>query len=186
MSLQLSLPAITGQLDASRAFHIFPDALQPWRPTILAYASTIASTTVGFPLDTVKTRMQTHKNFTSYGDCIKKTFAKEGIRGFFRGILAPLLSTSMSKSSSVGIFTQVKPYVYNSFFHGLELAKDHPFLSNIPVCLCSGIISGGIMSLFACPFEYTKVYAQISNLVEQNLIKDLPSHEIGRASCREV
>ena len=48
------IPAITGQLDYSNAIHVFPDALQPFRSTILAYGASFISTTVGFPMDTVR------------------------------------------------------------------------------------------------------------------------------------
>ncbi len=67
------IPAITGQLDyCSNAIHVF-QILQPFRSMILAYGIIYAFTTVGFPM-TVKTRMQTHKHFLSYLDCVKKTY----------------------------------------------------------------------------------------------------------------
>ena len=157
---------------------MFPEGLQPWRSTILAYGASFVSTTIGFPMDTVKTRMQTHKNFTSYFDCVSKTYKQEGVRGFFRGIWAPLISTSLSKSLSVLIFTQVKPAVYDAI-HGrrVDTFMDlHPLVLNVPVCMVSGMVAGGGVSLFACPFEFTKVYAQIWRLVQHKLMKDLPRH----------
>lgn len=171
------IPAITGQIDYSKAWHVFPDYLQPYRTTLLAYGASFASTTIGFPMDTVKTRMQTHKNFTSYFDCVRKTYKVEGIRGFFRGIWAPLISTSMAKSLSVGIFTLVKPTAYRAIYgNDTTIGDTHPVLKNLPVCMASGFISGGGVSLFACPFEFTKVYAQISRLVQSKSMKDLPQH----------
>lgn len=35
------------------------------------------------------------------------------------------------------------------------------------MCFMSGMVAGAGVSLFACPFEFTKVYAQISLLVEK-------------------
>ncbi|EGW34383.1 integral membrane ornithine transporter of mitochondria [Spathaspora passalidarum NRRL Y-27907] len=173
------IPAITGEIDYTNAFHIFPETLKPFRSSILAYSSSFLSTLIGFPLDTVKTRMQTHKNFTSYWDCILKTYSKEGIKGFFRGIWAPIVSTSFSKSFSVSIFTAVKPECY-SLFYETRFNKDtkelHPFLRNIPVCFVSGLIAGAGVSLFACPFEYTKIYAQLEKLVRNKSLKELPAH----------
>lgn len=171
------IPAITGQLDYSNAIHVFPDALQPFRSTILAYGASFISTTVGFPMDTVKTRMQTHKHFLSYLDCVKKTYHHEGAKGFFRGIWAPLISTSISKSLSVMIFTEVKPYCYNMIYGKYDNNHTvHPLLRNVPVCMISGTLAGAGISAFACPFEFTKIYAQILKLVQKKSMKDLPKH----------
>ena len=54
-------------------------------------------TFLGQPADVVKTRMQTaslqNPLYTSNLHCIKEVVSKEGIRGFFKGITPPLLSS---------------------------------------------------------------------------------------------
>lgn len=169
-----SITAITGDIDRLRAIQVFPEALQPYRSTLIAYNSSFVATIIGFPLDTVKTRMQTHKNFTSYFDCIRKTYRAEGVRGFFRGIWAPLISTSFSKSLSVSIFTATKPHVYRALYTDGDSVA-HPFIRNIPVCFASGFIAGGGVSLYACPFEFTKIFAQIEKVVHNKSLKDMPN-----------
>ncbi|KAG7193280.1 uncharacterized protein KQ657_001043 [Scheffersomyces spartinae] len=164
------LPAITGDIDHARAVYVFPEVLKPWRPTILAYSASFVSTVMGFPMDTVKTRMQTHKEFSSYWDCVRKTYSHEGIRGFYRGIWAPLVSTSLSKSLGVSIFTFFKPKTYQLLYG--DSVGTHPLLRNIPVCFISGSMAGGGVSLFACPFEFTKVYSQILKLVQRQHLID--------------
>lgn len=166
------IPAITGKIDYNNAIHIFPEALAPWRSTVLSYGSSFVATTIGFPMDTVKTRMQTHPEFHSYFDCAAKTFKAEGIRGFFRGIFAPLVSSSFSKSINVSIFTQTKPYVHDFFFKD-EIEETHPFIKNIPVCFASGMVAGAGVSLFACPFEFTKIFSQITKLIEKENTTEL-------------
>lgn len=180
-----SIPAITGEIDYSKAIHFFPDSLQPYRSTILAYGSSFVATTIGFPLDTVKTRMQTNQAFTSYFDCVKKTYRAEGPKGFFRGIWAPLISTSFSKSLSVSLFTATKPYVYKALYPTKKKPEDvaHPFFRNIPVCFFSGCIAGGGVSIYACPFEFTKIYAQIEKVVQNKNMKDDPKRlQVAKAS----
>lgn len=147
---------------------------------MLAYSASFIATVVGFPMDTVKTRMQTHPEFTSYWDCIRKTYSHEGIRGFYRGIWAPLVSTSLSKSLGVSIFTYFKPKTYN-FLYG-DSVGSHPLLRNVPVCFISGSIAGGGVSLFACPFEFTKVYSQILKLVQRQHLIDThnPKHRLSK------
>ncbi|KAG7663280.1 uncharacterized protein J8A68_003194 [[Candida] subhashii] len=172
------IPAITGELDYSKAFHIFPESLQPFRNSILAYSASLLSTTAGYPVDSCKSKFQVDKSFSGYGDVIAKTYAREGIRGFFRGIMAPLISTSFSKSISISIFTAVKPYTYTALYESRYSHKSgepmHPFLRNIPVCFISGAVAGGAVSLFACPFEFTKIYAQLQKLLLNTTLTNVP------------
>lgn len=183
-SNSLSIPAITGNIDTENAFVTMPSALQPWRPTILSYTSSLMSTLVGFPLDTIKTRMQTHY-FEGAIDCLRKTVKHEGFKGLFRGATAPLLSTSVAKSMGVSLYTYFKPlvsekqeYVLESLFPRFkdysydvmnnshtteEIAHKQRLLTivNIPTAFISGSITGACVSFFACPFEFTKLYSQI-------------------------
>lgn len=172
------MPAITGTIDYSQAYNVLPAQLKPWRGTIITYSSSLIAVFIGFPLDTVKTRMQTHKNFTSYFDCISKTYRSEGIVGFFRGIWVPLLSSSVMRSFSVSVFIAVKPQIYKSLYSFTDQTKQpaNPFLRNIPVCFLSGAFAGGATACLACPFEFTKVYAQIYKLIQNKSIKDFPKN----------
>ncbi|ODV82135.1 integral membrane ornithine transporter of mitochondria [Suhomyces tanzawaensis NRRL Y-17324] len=160
-----SIPAITGQIDTSNAFHIFPEPLRPFKGSILAYACSFCSTFIGFPLDTVKTRLQAHKEFRGVFDCIRKTYAKEGVNGFYRGIYAPLFSSAFTKSANVALFTKIKPWTYDTLYAGSTGTPAHPFIRNIPVCFASGAMTAVTISFFACPFEFIKVYAQLEKLV---------------------
>lgn len=161
------IPAITGEIDESKAFRIFPQALLPYRSTVLAYGTSFVATTIGFPLDTVKTRMQTYKRFLLYQDCIVKTYRNEGVRGFYRGITAPLVSTAFVRSLSVSVFTGIKPLCYDALYGWREGSDLHPFVRNFPVCFLAGAFAGCGVSLFACPFEFTKVYSQIATLAQK-------------------
>lgn len=166
--------ATAGSIIHPNAHKIFPEALQPFRGGILAYGSSILSTIVGFPLDTIKTRMQTYSHFKGYTDCVKKTYALEGTRGFFRGIWAPLISTSFSKSFNISVFTAVKPYVASAIYSNRSHRADREssqFLANIPVSFLSGALAGGCVTLFSCPFEFIKIYAQLSTLVQLRISK---------------
>ncbi|KAI8609707.1 mitochondrial carrier domain-containing protein, partial [Chytriomyces sp. MP71] len=46
---------------------------------------------VGYPFDTVKVRLQTSSEYRGFADCVKTMIRTEGLRGFYRGINAPLL-----------------------------------------------------------------------------------------------
>lgn len=55
-----------------------------YRTEIAASSSSVFSTLVAFPLDSVKTRMQTYQ-YRGFLDCVKQTYKKESLGGFFRG-----------------------------------------------------------------------------------------------------
>lgn len=60
-----------------------------YRTEVAASASSVLSTMSTFPLDSVKTRMQTYK-YAGFVDCVKQTYHTEKLRGFFRGRLLRL------------------------------------------------------------------------------------------------
>ena len=65
---------------------------------LAGYASGICLVLVGHPFDTVKVRLQTdgtgaHRRFKGVLDCVRQTVRSEGIRGFYKGMGAPLLMT---------------------------------------------------------------------------------------------
>lgn len=165
-----SIPAITGEIDESKAFHVFPSFLSPYRSAIIAYGTLAVSTTIGFPFDTVKTRMQTYKRFTGVLDCVVKSYRADGIVGFYRGVWAPMISTAFVRSLNVSVFTNVKPICHN-WIIGLGTSASvaaHPFIANIPVCFVAGAAAGMVTSILACPFEFSKVFSQIEVIARKN------------------
>ena len=59
-----------------------------YRTEVSASMSSVLSTAAAFPLDSVKTRMQTYK-YSGFLDCVRHTYQAEKLRGFFRGRLPP-------------------------------------------------------------------------------------------------
>eukprot|EP00924_Labyrinthula_sp_SR-Ha-C_P016527 maker-scaffold_6-snap-gene-6.9-mRNA-1 protein AED:0.01 eAED:0.01 QI:164/1/1/1/1/1/2/129/286 len=64
---------------------------------------------VGHPFDTIKVRLQTSNEYTGVIDCFKKTVAKDGYKGLYRGMAAPLLG--------------ITP-IFAVYFWGFDLGKD--------------------------------------------------------------
>ncbi|ORX90104.1 mitochondrial carrier [Basidiobolus meristosporus CBS 931.73] len=48
----------------------------------------------GHPLDLIKVRLQTSNAYTGIVDCFKKTIARDGIRGLYRGMSTPLIGVT--------------------------------------------------------------------------------------------
>lgn len=60
--------------------------IKRYRTEVAASASSVLSTLATFPLDSVKTRMQTYK-YSGFVDCVRHTYQTEKLKGFFRGEL---------------------------------------------------------------------------------------------------
>ncbi|KAG7829968.1 hypothetical protein KL919_004890 [Ogataea angusta] len=175
------IPAITGDIVYEDPFLRLPAALTGYKSGILSYTASLVSTSVGFPLDSMKTRMQTH-HFANAFACLRATVHHEGVRGLFRGIAAPLISTAFARSLGVSIYTEAKPIVS---FLGAPIWGSHPLIhrtapvsdqqaqidkvvNNIPIAVLAGSISGAAVSVFACPFELSKIFQQILLLVNNS------------------
>ena len=111
-----------------------------------AATASLLSTTIGFPIDSVKSRLQTFK-YPSILDCIKATYATERLAGFFRGLGAPLVTTTLARTISFSVYSKMRD-------RGV-----HPFLA--------GATSGLTISIWAAPFELTKIASQLSVLMSK-------------------
>ncbi|KAI3656778.1 hypothetical protein MP638_004125 [Amoeboaphelidium occidentale] len=117
--------------------------------------SGVAKWFVGHPLDTIKIRLQTSPDkFNGVIDCIGKTFKNEGIRGFYKGSVPPLMGWVLMDSVSLGSLRFYKQLIrehYNS--SGGELSY---FQHGI-----AGLFSGWTVSLVATPVELLKGQLQV-------------------------
>ncbi|XP_043088275.1 solute carrier family 25 member 47-B [Puntigrus tetrazona] len=62
---------------------------------------------VGYPLDTVKVRMQTRTRDAGVWECVRSTCRTEGVRGFYRGMSMPLSTVSIGSSLVFGTYRNV-------------------------------------------------------------------------------
>lgn len=114
--------------------------IKKYRTEVSASASSVLSTLTAFPLDSVKTRMQTY-NYSGFLGCVKHTYQTEQLRGFFRGehplctaspsfypiywplltcvslstgVTAPMASITLVRTVSFSIYQRSK-YVYSDW-----------------------------------------------------------------------
>ncbi|KAI1800952.1 mitochondrial carrier domain-containing protein [Daldinia bambusicola] len=146
--------------------------IKRYRTETAASTASVMSTVTAFPLDSVKTRMQTYP-YAGAVDCIRVTYNSEGIRGFFRGVTAPLASVTLVRTISFSIYQRSK-YVYSDWmkkhlgFCPLEHVNKNGAYPNLGTIACfgaAGATAGSGITFIACPFELTKLSAQVSVLM---------------------
>ncbi|KAL2753727.1 hypothetical protein ACRALDRAFT_2110407 [Sodiomyces alcalophilus JCM 7366] len=155
-----------------------------YRTEIAASASSVVSTVAAFPLDSVKTRMQTYR-YKGFLDCVQHTYRTEHLRGFFRGVMAPMASVTLVRTVSFSIYQRAK-YAYsgwikkNTGFNVLEHVNTkgtYPNLYSIACFGAAGATAGSCITVVACPFELTKLSAQVSVLLSDK-------QKLAETNCR--
>ncbi|KAI6172738.1 CBN-DIF-1 protein [Aphelenchoides besseyi] len=111
---------------------------------------------VGHPFDTIKVRLQTAHSegklkYSGTLDCVRKTWHREGIRGFYAGMLSPLIGVSpllatFFAGASLGGYLQRK-----------SPDQELTFIQNAN----SGALAGFLTSFFMSPGERVKCVLQI-------------------------
>ncbi|KAG5266164.1 hypothetical protein AALO_G00250490 [Alosa alosa] len=109
---------------------------------------------VGYPLDTVKVRVQTQQRFTGVWHCILSTCKEEGIRGFYKGMSMPVTTVSVSSSVVFGVYRNVLQCLCQLRYGSQEAppAKLDIFLSG----LAGGVAQVSVMA----PADIVKVRLQ--------------------------
>ncbi|RYO89666.1 hypothetical protein DL766_004070 [Monosporascus sp. MC13-8B] len=146
--------------------------IKRYRTELSASSASVLSTVTAFPLDSVKTRLQTYP-YDGFVHCVRNTYQSEGLRGFFRGVTAPLASVTLVRTISFSIYQRSK-YVYSDWmrkhfgFCPLEHVNKNGALPNLGTIACfgaAGATAGSGITFIACPFELTKLSAQVSVLM---------------------
>ncbi|KAI8377605.1 mitochondrial carrier domain-containing protein [Radiomyces spectabilis] len=128
------------------------------RTVVAASSAAVTSVLAGFPFDSVKTRMQTH-HYDSILDCVRKTYQEEGARGFFRGMIPPLVTVSIIKSVSFSVYEGTKQKLKSHGLHGDTLP------SLIGLATLSGAASGAFTAMLSCPLELVKIQRQLEQVM---------------------
>ncbi|KAK6825707.1 hypothetical protein PG990_002967 [Apiospora arundinis] len=146
--------------------------IKRYRTEVSASSASVLSTITAFPLDSVKTRLQTYP-YNGFLHCVRSTYQSEGVRGFFRGVTAPLASVTLVRTVSFSIYQRSK-YVYSDWmgknfgFCPLEHVNKngaYPTLGTVACFGAAGVTAGSGITFIACPFELTKLSAQVSVLM---------------------
>ncbi|TRM62672.1 mitochondrial carrier domain-containing protein [Schizophyllum amplum] len=134
----------------------FNDLLKRNKPVVAAICASYISTFAGYPLDSMKSRLQTTRHAVSIPQLAMLVYRDEGMKGFFRGIWIPLLTISFVRAASFTIYSRTK----EGFAQRGILARD----SIVDAAIAGGAggaMSGALISFGSAPFELVKVRRQL-------------------------
>ncbi|KAH9813034.1 mitochondrial carrier domain-containing protein [Melampsora americana] len=141
--------------------HRVSEYLYNHRTTASAAVASICATVTGFPLDSIKSRLQVNR-YNSVLDCVKKTYAQEGTRGFYRGIAIPMLTITVVRTTSFTIYNKTKEsFEKRNIFS--QPTVSHKAISGF----AGGAASGLMISLGSCAFELVKIRAQLESAIAE-------------------
>lgn len=128
--------------------------------TGILYGATNA--VVGHPMDTVKAKMQAQSGFMGGADSsmlgvISRIWRNDGIVGFFRGVVPPLLGSSCYRSTQFAVFEAVVTRMKE-----LDLDQQKvPYSGGLAwATLFAGMCGASARSVIESPIEYAKVKRQ--------------------------
>ncbi|KAL3116023.1 hypothetical protein niasHT_007323 [Heterodera trifolii] len=105
------------------------------------------------PLDLVKTRLQMGGgHYAGLADCFGQTFRREGVSGFYKGILPPILAETPKRATKFLTFEQYK--------RALAPVATHWHLPPWACLSLAGLFCGLTEAFVICPFEVVKVRLQ--------------------------
>jgi len=149
-------------MDGRRPFHIPYDApavndyLRRNKAVACAISASYISTFAGYPLDSLKSRLQTIKHPISVARLALLVYREEGVIGFYRGIWIPLMTISFVRAASFTIYTKTKDQLRNR-----NLLARNNLIDNSAVGGIGGAMAGSLISFGSAPFELVKVRRQL-------------------------
>jgi len=117
----------------------------------------VCAVLVGQPFDMVKVRLQTAKDGTYTGamDVVRKTMAKDGVKGFYKGMSSPLVGVTPMFAVSFWGYAMGKNLVYAA------TSGSPDRLLGLGELATAGAFSAVPMAFVAAPVERVKVLLQI-------------------------
>ncbi|KAL5489820.1 hypothetical protein ACEPAI_4652 [Sanghuangporus weigelae] len=133
------------------------------KAVVCAISASYISTFAGYPLDSLKSRLQTSRNAITVPRMAAQVFREEGIRGFYRGLWIPLFTISFVRAASFTIYNGTKDLVR---YHD-TLTRDRLLDA---ACLggLGGATAGALISFGSAPFELVKVRRQLEYTIAES------------------
>jgi len=131
-----------------------------YRTQLASAAGTVTSHVLAFPLFSATRRIQTFD--TDLLSCLRKVYATEGMRGFFRGMWQPMFTITAARMVTFSVYQQVKYRTSAAIgkitgtIEPLLIVNQPGTLPSLATAACFGIAGGcgGLASsIVGAPFE---------------------------------
>ncbi|KZT71316.1 hypothetical protein DAEQUDRAFT_666367 [Daedalea quercina L-15889] len=132
------------------------ESLRYNKAVVCAISASYISTFAGYPLDSIKSRLQTTRERTTVPKLALQVYKEEGVIGFYRGLWIPLITISFVRAASFTIYTSTKEY-----FHERHWLAYNTVWSVASTGGIGGALSGSLISFGSAPFELVKVRRQL-------------------------
>lgn len=121
---------------------------------------------IGYPFDTVKTRMQTNpQRYSSLLNSFRVIFKEEGLlQGFYRGVASPLVALTVLNMMNFTVYAKATQLLNLKEDSNKSLTRN----SFEPRVFLAGSASGFFASLVSTPFEHIKIQMQLSNITNKH------------------
>lgn len=141
----------------------YNDFLRRNKAVVCALSASYISTFSGYPLDSLKSRLQTIKTPISVPRLAALVYREEGVIGFYRGLWIPLMTISFVRAASFTIYTRTK-----EFFRDQHWLERNSFVDAGLVGGAGGAMSGALISFGSAPFELVKVRRQLEYAIAES------------------
>jgi solute carrier family 25 (mitochondrial carnitine/acylcarnitine transporter), member 20/29 len=128
------------------------DSMQTVKELLAGSFGGIVQVLVGQPFDTVKVRLQTSAAYSGVLDCASKTLRNEGLNGFYKGTLTPLLG--------IGACVSIQFAALESIKRAFGADKKPLTLGQLYI---AGAGSGLANSFLAGPIEHVRIRLQVQS-----------------------
>lgn len=164
-SCGLPTPVAVEEVRDTAAGHAAGQGEEAVKDIVCGSAAGIVGKYIEYPFDTVKVRLQSQPHnlplrYTGPLDCFKKSLAKDGFIGIYRGISAPLVGAAVETST---LF-----FSYRLACDALKASGVYPELKRHPEnelpysgMLYCGMVAGAVTSIFLTPIELVKCKIQV-------------------------
>ncbi|EDO17011.1 hypothetical protein Kpol_1065p26 [Vanderwaltozyma polyspora DSM 70294] len=121
----------------------------------------IAQVLVGQPFDTTKVRLQTSMKNTTQMEVIKDLLKNEGLLGFYKGTLIPLVGVGACVSVQFGVNEYMKRFFNSRNNNGSKTLT-------LPQYYICGFTGGVVNSFLASPIEHVRIRLQTQTASSAN------------------
>jgi len=157
------------------------EAIRQNKTAVCALAASYISTFVGYPLDSLKSRLQTQRKRISVPTLAAQVYRDEGLIGFYRGFWIPLITISFVRATSMTIYDKTKINLHERGIFARNNVVDVAASGG-----CGGALAGSIISVLSAPFELVKIRRQLEYAIAaskgQHIVKPPSTPE----SVREI